>query len=97
MLVAWLGGGRKLDFMLGAVMATTKRRLAEIGGFESLADYFCDDYELGNRIAARGHRIELSPLPVAIVIRSRRSAKPSATSFAGISAFAIRAPGDISA
>jgi ceramide glucosyltransferase len=65
-LVAWLGGGRKLDFMLGAVMATTKRRLAEIGGFESLADYLCDDYELGNRIAARGHRIELSPFPVAI-------------------------------
>ena len=65
-LVAWLGGGRKLDFMLGAVMATTKRRLAEIGGFEALADYLCDDYELGNRIAARGHRIELSPLPVTI-------------------------------
>ena len=65
-LVAWLGGGRRLDFMLGAVMATTKQRLAEIGGFESLADYFCDDYELGNRIAARGHRIELTPFPVAI-------------------------------
>ena len=65
-LVAWLGGGGSLDFMLGAAMATTKRRLAEIGGFESLADYLCDDYELGNRIAARGHRIELSPFPVAI-------------------------------
>ena len=65
-LVAWLGGGGSLDFMLGAVMATTKRRLAEIGGFESLADYLCDDYELGNRIAARGHRIELSPFPVVI-------------------------------
>ncbi len=66
-LVAWLGGGaRGIDFMLGAVMATTKQRLAEIGGFESLADYLCDDYELGNRIAARGHRIELSRFPVAI-------------------------------
>ncbi|MFZ0979747.1 MAG: bacteriohopanetetrol glucosamine biosynthesis glycosyltransferase HpnI [Candidatus Acidiferrales bacterium] len=65
-LVAWLAGGEKIDFMLGAVMATTKRRLAEIGGFESLADYLCDDYELGNRIAARGHRIELSQLSVAI-------------------------------
>ena len=56
-----------LDFMLGAVMATTKKHLAEIGGFESLVDYFCDDYELGNRIAARGHRVELSRFPVAIV------------------------------
>jgi ceramide glucosyltransferase len=66
-LVAWLFGGRKLDFMLGAVMATTKKHLAEIGGFESLVDYFCDDYELGNRIAARGHRIELNRFPVDIV------------------------------
>ena len=64
-LMAWLMGG--LDFMLGAVMATTKRHLAEIGGFESLVDYFCDDYELGNRIAARGYRIELSRSPVAVV------------------------------
>jgi ceramide glucosyltransferase len=66
-LVAWLGGRGSLDFMLGAVMATTKKHLAEIGGFESLVDYFCDDYELGNRIAARGHRIELSRFPVDIV------------------------------
>jgi ceramide glucosyltransferase len=64
-LVARLFGG--LDFMLGAVMGTTKKHLAEIGGFESLADYFCDDYELGNRIAARGHRVELSKCPVSIV------------------------------
>ncbi len=53
--------------MLGAVMATTKKHLAEIGGFEALADYFCDDYELGNRIAARGYRVELSRFPVDIV------------------------------
>ncbi len=66
-LVAWMMGGGKLDFMLGAVMATTKKRLAEIGGFESLADFFCDDYELGNRIAAGAHRIELSRFPVDIV------------------------------
>jgi ceramide glucosyltransferase len=65
-LVAWLGNGGSVNFMLGAVMATTKQRLAEIGGFESLADYLCDDYELGNRIAARGYRVELSRFPVAI-------------------------------
>jgi ceramide glucosyltransferase len=64
-LVARLFGG--LDFMLGAVMVTTRKHLAEIGGFESLVDYFCDDYELGNRIAARGHRVELCAFPVDIV------------------------------
>jgi len=66
-LVAWMLGGEKLDFMLGAVMGTTKTHLAEIGGFESLADYFCDDYELGNRLASRGYRVELSRFPVDIV------------------------------
>jgi ceramide glucosyltransferase len=56
-----------LNFTLGATIATTKPRLAEIGGFESLANYFSDDYEVGNRIAAQGHRIELSPFPVSVV------------------------------
>ena len=56
-----------LDFMLGAVMATTKAQLAAIGGFEALADYFCDDFELGNRIAASGKEVILSGFPVSIV------------------------------
>jgi ceramide glucosyltransferase len=64
-LMAWMLGD--VDFTLGATMATTKTRLAEIGGFESLVDHFSDDYELGNRIAARGHRVELSTFPVSIV------------------------------
>jgi ceramide glucosyltransferase len=64
-LVAWLSA--PVNFTLGASMATTKERLAEIGGFESLVDHFSDDYELGNRIAARGHRVELSTFPVSIV------------------------------
>ena len=73
-LVAWLFG-IDVDFMLGAVMATTKKHLAEIGGFESLVDYFCDDYELGNRIAADGHRVELSRFPVSIVYPRERCAE----------------------
>jgi ceramide glucosyltransferase len=64
-LVAWMFA--PVNFTLGATMATTKERLAEIGGFESLVDHFSDDYELGNRIAARGHRVELSTFPVSIV------------------------------
>jgi ceramide glucosyltransferase len=64
-LLAWMLGD--VNFTLGATMATTKTRLDEIGGFESLVDHFSDDYELGNRIAARGHRVELSTFPVSIV------------------------------
>jgi ceramide glucosyltransferase len=61
-LVAWLF--RSVNFALGATMATTKQRIAEIGGFEDLADHFTDDHELGNRIAARGYRVEIASLPV---------------------------------
>jgi ceramide glucosyltransferase len=64
-LVAWLFSD--LDFMLGATMAVRKSSLAEIGGFESLVDYFSDDYELGNRVAGKGHRVELIPHAVSIV------------------------------
>src|SRR5580692_5717794 len=64
-LVAWLFS--EVNFMLGATMAVRKTVLAEIGGFESMVDYFSDDYELGNRIATNGHRVALIPHPVAIV------------------------------
>ena len=54
---------RKLEgnmkFAFGWSMATTKRHLSEIGGFEAIADYHSDDFELGNRIASRGYRVEL--------------------------------------
>lgn len=61
-LSAWLLGG--VSFALGATMATTKERLADIGGFEQLVDHFSDDYELGNRIAKLGYRIAVTTFPV---------------------------------
>ncbi len=65
-LVAWQLEGVK--FTVGATMATTRERLAEIGGFEAMVDCHSDDYELGRRIAARGYRVELIPYTVRLVI-----------------------------
>jgi ceramide glucosyltransferase len=55
---------KPLDFALGAVMATRRQQLKEIGGLEALADCLADDYQLGHRIAQRGHRVVLSPVTV---------------------------------
>jgi ceramide glucosyltransferase len=56
-----------IHFTLGATVATTKKHLAEIGGFEALANYYVDDHELGNRIAKKGYRIELADTPVSMI------------------------------
>jgi ceramide glucosyltransferase len=55
---------KPLDFALGAVMAIRRKPLDEIGGFKSLVDCLADDYQLGNRVARRGHRIALCPVVV---------------------------------
>jgi ceramide glucosyltransferase len=60
-----LEGG--VQFAFGWTMATTKERLAEIGGWESMADHHSDDFELGNRIARHGHRVEIMREAVSVV------------------------------
>jgi len=55
---------KPLDFALGAVMLTRRTALDEIGGFTALADCLADDYQLGHRIAKKGHRIALCPVVV---------------------------------
>jgi ceramide glucosyltransferase len=57
-----------LHFGLGSTLAFRRRDLEAIGGFESLADYLADDYELGRRIAGTGKRIELSAAIVATLL-----------------------------
>ncbi len=53
------------DFALGAVMVTRRTSLEKIGGFEALADYLADDFQLGNRIVRlAAQRIELCPVVV---------------------------------
>ena len=48
-----------LSFALGASMAVRREALAAIGGFETLAHYLADDYQLGNKVHSAGWRIAL--------------------------------------
>jgi ceramide glucosyltransferase len=57
----------KVQFAFGWTMATTKKHLAEIGGWEAMVNYHSDDFELGNRIARQGYRVELMRQPVWMV------------------------------
>jgi ceramide glucosyltransferase len=49
-----------LHFGLGSTLALRKRHLEAIGGFEAIADYLADDYELGRRIAERKLKVRFS-------------------------------------
>src|SRR5260370_8501781 len=57
----------KMQFAFGWTMATTKRHLSEIGGWEAMANHHSDDFQLGNRIARRGYTVELMRKPVWMV------------------------------
>ena len=52
-----LEGG--IRFGLGSTLAMSKRALAAAGGLEPLVEYLADDYEMGERIAKAGYRVEL--------------------------------------
>lgn len=52
------------EFALGATMALRRADLERIGGFESVADYLADDYQLGHRIRQLGLRCVLSDVIV---------------------------------
>src|SRR5258708_974352 len=49
-----------LRFGLGSTLALRRRDLDAIGGFEAIADYLADDYQLGKHIAAKNLKVELS-------------------------------------
>jgi len=62
----------KMRFAFGWTMATSKKCLAQIGGWEGMANYHSDDFELGKRIAERGYRVELMKKPVSMVFPKER-------------------------
>jgi ceramide glucosyltransferase len=53
----WMEG---VTFALGASVATTKTWLGKIGGYEALANFLADDYEIGNRVHRAGGKVLLS-------------------------------------
>jgi ceramide glucosyltransferase len=53
-----------VKFGLGSTLAFPREALEKIGGFEPLADYLADDYELGARIAALGREVVVSDVIV---------------------------------
>lgn len=65
-----LEGG--IRFGLGSTLAFRRGDLEKIGGFDSFVDYLADDYELGNRIAGLGLRVELSEVVVETFLPSYR-------------------------
>jgi len=52
------------EFALGATMALRAETLHQIGGFDPIAPYLADDYELGRRVTATGARVEFAPVIV---------------------------------
>jgi len=52
------------EFALGSTMVFRASSLGAAGGFETIAEYIADDYQLGRRISALGLRIEFAPVVV---------------------------------
>jgi ceramide glucosyltransferase len=53
-----------IRFGLGSTLAFRRRDLQAIGGFEAIANYLADDYQLGSRITALGLKVKLSDVVV---------------------------------
>jgi ceramide glucosyltransferase len=66
-LVAPLVGVK--EFGLGSTLVFRAGDLAAIGGFESIADYLADDYQLAKRLCTLGKRVHLSKVVVETSLR----------------------------
>ena len=57
-----------MQFAMGSVMAIRRDVLEKIGGIASTAEYYSDDFVLGNRVHSAGFRVVLSHYRVAHVL-----------------------------
>jgi ceramide glucosyltransferase len=60
-----------MRFAMGAVMATRRDALDKIGGIAATADYYSDDFVLGNEVWAAGYKVVLSHHIVGHVLMPR--------------------------
>ena len=56
-------------FALGATMAVRRQSFVEIGGFEELAQFYADDFVLGNRLAAKGTGVLLATHVIRLLVQ----------------------------
>jgi len=52
------------EFALGSTMVFRAETLRRIGGFDAIANYLADDYQLGRHISQLGYRIAFAPVVV---------------------------------
>ena len=57
----------RMGFAFGWTMATSKKHLAEIGGWEAIVNHHSEDFELGKRVSQCGHLVVLMAKPVFMV------------------------------
>jgi ceramide glucosyltransferase len=69
-LFAHVTGASK--FCLGASAALYRSTLSRIGGFEALADYLVEDYEMGRRIWESGKKVKIIPYFVDTIVDLKR-------------------------
>jgi len=66
LMFAHITGASK--FCLGASVAFKRSTLDDIGGFEGLADYLVEDYEMGRRIWSTGKKVAVVPYFIDLVV-----------------------------
>ena len=64
-----------MTFAVGPTMVARRKFIEEAGGIASLKDYLAEDFELGRRMAASGHRVILSSYVVEHRIGSETAAQ----------------------
>lgn len=64
----------KIDFGLGASMAVRREVIEKIGGFETIANYLADDFQLGRKTTQVGYDVALSDYVIDINLSGEKIA-----------------------